>query len=272
MFENLKESIGEAFTEDLREELEAKVNKAINSKADAKVQALVEEKVEELNESCEEYKTQLANEAHNAVNEKINELNEMVDKYVDKIVGEFIKEHEETFRVNEEELCAKATLEALRNACLAAGVKAQNITERMYVENMVEENRGCSHDASQLRVFKALAEARKEANSLLKENAKLIKMGIIAEMCEDLNNTQAKKFKELAEDVEFTRDRTFINKLDSLKDSIVENCDEETDDINESIGSDIVRDLNESIKLKRPSAKSSNDMLNNFNARMRNLV
>lgn len=272
MFENLKESIGEAFTEDLREELEAKVNKAINSKADAKVQALVEEKVEELNESCEEYKAQLANEAHNAVNEKVNELNEMVDKYVDKIVSEFIQEHEETFRVNEAELCAQAALGALRNACLAAGVQAQDITERIRVNEEIEENRGRSFTNEQMKLVKSFSKVVSEKNALKEENAKLIKMGIIAEMCEDLNNTQAKKFKELAENVEFSRDRNFVNKLDSLKNSIVEDCDDEDEEITESIGSDIVRSLNESIKSKRPSANVSNDMLNNFNARMRNLI
>lgn len=274
MFENLKESIGEAFTDDLREELESKINKAVDSKANARVQSLVEDKIEELNESCEEYKAQLAEEAHKAVNEKINELNEMIDKYVDKVVGEFISEHEETFKVNEEELRTQATLGALRNACLAAGVKAQNITESIYVAEKIEENRGCSFNADQMKILGALSEADKEVRILKEENEKLIKMGIISEMCEDLNSHQAKRFTELAEEVEFSKDKKYINKLDSIKASVVsEKCDEEDEDedVNESAGSDIVRDLNESIK-SRSVSKSSNDMLDNFAARLRNLI
>lgn len=272
MFENLKESIGEAFTDDLRKELESKINEAVDNKSEAKVQALVEEKVEELNESCEEYKAQLAEEAHKTVNEKINELNEMVDKYVDKVVSDFISEHEETFKVNEEELRTQAALGALRNACLVAGVRAQEITERIYVNEKIEENRGCSHNAEQMKILKSLSQIAEERNMLKEENEKLLRMGIVSEMCEGMTKVQVDKFTKLAEEVEFSKDRAFVNKLDSIKASIVENddCDED-EEITESVGSDIVRDLNESINSKK-HAQSNNDMLNIFNARLRNLV
>ena len=274
MFENLKESIGEAFTDDLRKELESKINEAVNTKSEAKVQALLEEKTDELNEACEEYKAQLAEEAHKTVNEKINEINEMVDKYVDYVVDGFIKEHEETFRVNEEELRTHATLNALRNACLAAGVNAQKITESIYTEERIEENRGCSYSDEQLKILGSLSKEI-EANKLLKEeNEKLIRMGIVAEMCSDLNEAQTAEFEKLAENVEFTRDRSFINSLDEIKARIVEEDenedeDEDEDSLEESVGSDIVRDLNESLKSNKVS---SNDMYNSFMARMKNLV
>lgn len=272
MFENLKESIGEAFTDDLRKELELKINEAVNTKSEAKVQALLEEKTDELNEACEEYKAQLAEEAHKTVNEKINEINEMVDKYVDHVVNGFIKEHEETFRVNEEELRTHATLNALRNACLAAGVNAQKITESIYTEERIEENRGCSYSDEQLKILGSLSEEMK-ANKLLKEeNEKLIRMGIVAEMCSDLNKAQTAEFEKLAENVEFTRDRSFINSLDEIKARIVEEDedeDEDEDSLEESVGSDIVRNLNESLKSNKVS---SNDMYNSFMARMKNLV
>lgn len=272
MFENLKESIGEAFTDDLRKELESKINEAVNTKSEAKVQALLEEKTDELNEACEEYKAQLAEEAHKTVNEKINEINEMVDKYVDYVVDGFIKEHEETFRVNEEELRTHATLNALRNACLAAGVNAQKITESIYTEERIEENRGCSYSDEQLKILGSLSKEMK-ANKLLKEeNEKLIRMGIVAEMCSDLNEAQTAEFEKLAENVEFTRDRSFINSLDEIKARIVEEDedeDEDEDSLEESVGSDIVHDLNESLKSNKVS---SNDMYNSFMARMKNLV
>ena len=78
--------------------------------------------------------------------------------------------------------------------------------------------------------------------------------------------------EKLAENVEFTRDRSFINSLDEIKARIVEedeNEDEDEDSLEESVGSDIVHDLNESLKSNKVS---SNDMYNNFMARMKNLV
>lgn len=278
MFENLKESIGEAFTDDLRKELESKINETVNTKSEARVQALLEEKTDELNEACEEYKAQLAEEAHKTVNEKINEINEMIDEYIDHVVESFIDEHEETFRVNEEELRTHATLSALRNACLVAGVNTQKITESIYTERVIEENRGCSYSDEQLKILGSLSEEMRTNKLLKEENEKLIRMGIIAEMCSGLNKDQADELERLAENVEFTRDKSFINSLDKIKARIVEgnDCDEEDeededDSLEESVGSDIVRNLNESLKTNSNKV-SSNDMYNSFMARMKNLV
>jgi len=271
MLENLKESIGEAFTEDLREELEVKIQKAVDTKAEVKVQSLIEAKTEELNEACEEYKAQLAEEAHKAVNDKITEINEMVDKYVDHVVADFISEHQEVFKVNEEDLRAEAVFRCLSNACLSAGVEAQRISESIYVQD------SCCHSGINLginvdekRILESLLKSRKELNLLKEENSKLIKMGIIAEMSEDLTPSQAKEFAELAEAVEFVKDKSFANKLEDIKNSILESEDEEDEDeeVNESV--DIVRSLNESIKTR--SNSSTNLMVESFRDRMKGLV
>ena len=271
MLENLKESIGEAFTEDLREELETKIQKAVDTKAEVKVQTLVESKTEELNEACEEYKAQLAEEAHKTVNNKISEINEMVDKYVDHVVADFISEHQEVFRVNEEDLRTQAVFHCLSNACLSAGIEAQRISESIYAQESCGRsgiNFGINVDEK--RILKSLVESRKELSSLKEENGKLIKMGIIAEMSEDLTHSQAREFEKLAEAVEFVKDNSFASKLDGIKNLILEKeCeDEEDEEVNES--ADIVRSLNESIKTH--SSNSTNLMVESFRDRMKGLI
>lgn len=272
MLENLKESIGEAFTEDLREELETKIQKVVDTKAEVKVQSLVEAKTEELNEACEEYKAQLAEEAHKAVNDKISEINEMVDKYVDHIVADFISEHQEVFRVNEEDLRSQAVFHCLSNACLSAGVEAQRISESIYAqENCGRSGINFGINVDEKRILESLLESRKELNSLKEENGKLIKMGMIAEMSEDLTRSQAKEFARLAEAVEFVKDKSFASKLEDIKNSILENEDKEDkeeDEVNESV--DIVRSLNESIKTR--SNNSTNLMVESFRDRMKSLI
>lgn len=274
MLENLKESIGEAFTEDLREELETKIQKAVDTKAEVKVQTLVESKTEELNEACEEYKTQLAEEAHKTVNNKISEINEMVDKYVDHVVADFISEHQEVFRVNEEDLRTQAAFHCLSNACLSAGIEAQRISESIYAqENCGRSGINFGINVDEKRILKSLLESRKELNSLKEEDGKLIKMGIIAEMSEDLTHSQAKEFEKLAETVEFVKDNSFVDKLEGIKNLILEKeCEEEDDEddeeVNESV--DIVRSLNESIKTS--SNNSTNLMAESFRDRMKGLI
>lgn len=275
MLENLKESIGEAFTEDLREELETKIQKAIDTKAEVKAQTLVEAKSEELNEACEAYKAQLAEEAHKTVNNKISEINEMVDKYVDHVVADFISEHQEVFRVNEEDLRTQAAFHCLSNACLSAGIEAQRISESIYAqENCGRSGINFGTNVDEKRILESLLESRKELNSLEEENGKLIKMGMIAEMSEDLTHSQAKEFTELAESVEFVKDVSFADKLEGIKNLILEKeCkedeeDEEDEEVNES--ADIVRSLNESIKTH--SNNSTNLMAESFRDRMKGLI
>ena len=274
MLENLKESIGEAFTEDLREELETKIQKAVDTKAEVKVQSLVEAKSEELNEACEEYKAQLAEEAHKTVNNKISEINEMVDKYVDHVVADFISEHQEVFRVNEEDLRTQAAFHCLSNACLSAGIEAQRISESIYAqENCGRSGISFGANVDEKRILESLLESRKELNSLKEENGKLIKMGMIAEMSGNLTSTQAKEFTELAEAVEFVKDKSFADKLEGIKNLILEKeCkdeeDEEDEEVNES--ADIVRSLNESIKTH--SNNPTNLMVESFRDRMKGLI
>ena len=97
-------------------------------------------------------------------------------------------------------------------------------------------------------------------------------MGMIAEMSEDLTPSQAKEFTELAEAVEFVKDVSFADKLEGIKNLILEKeCkdeDEEDEEVNESV--DIVRSLNESIKTH--SNNSTNLMAESFRDRMKGLI
>jgi len=51
------------------------------------------------------------------------------------------------------------------------------------------------------------------------ENSKLVREQVIAEISEDLADTEFEKFKSLTQDVEFTDEESFTEKLNTLKES-----------------------------------------------------
>ena len=55
--------------------------------------------------------------------------------------------------------------------------------------------------------------------SLRKDNGSLIRDKVISESTEDLADTEIEKFKSLTDDVEFTDESSFKEKLDTLKES-----------------------------------------------------
>ena len=65
-----------------------------------------------------------------------------------------------------------------------------------------------------------------EENLTLKaENDKLIKLGIINEMKEGLSLLESEKFEKAASTIEYTRDSSYTEKLEILKESILGNVE-----------------------------------------------
>lgn len=65
-------------------------------------------------------------------------------------------------------------------------------------------------------------EAVNETFELKRKNQELMKLGLVTEMCEGLTALQVERFKRLVEGIEFTNDEKYVQRLESIKESIFE--------------------------------------------------
>lgn len=221
LFESLDEKV---FTPELKESLEGQFNEAVETKAEIIAEARVQEKVEELNEKSEEHIEFLNEKAEEYVELQKAEIVEAVDKYLDRIVEEFLTEAKESLDESVKSEKADMIIEAFDAMLVATGVEVSKI-----VESKDESSLEKKLDESTNK-YDALVE---ENITLKEENEKLIKMGIISEMKEGLSLIESEKFEKLSNLVEFTNDEKFVEKLETIKES-VKGTVEDKKDLNEA--------------------------------------
>ncbi len=247
--ESLKESFGDAFTPELQQELESKIDNLVESRA----QVIADEKVQnaktELNTKCEEFKSKLEEESKSIVNENLNKLNDTINNYVDRVVDDFINEHLEIFTANEDELKNTAIKESVSNACKIAGITLSMIDEGISEQGIASEREN--------KLKQQLTETQNENFELKRKLIESYKMGVISELSYDLNEDAQKKFERIANDVEFSKNREYVDKLKSIKERLVEDdpsalVSSKEDELNESL-----ENANEQIK----ELKATNEKL-----------
>lgn len=226
LFESLDDKV---FTADLKESLEVQFNEAV----ELKVQELVEAKTLALEEKAEEYaemKVEMIEEkAEEFVEKKMQELSESVERYLDRIIEDFINESKEKLVESIKSEQSEMIIEAFDSLLVATGVELSKIVEAK------EENDEKSKLEESIKKYDNLIE---ENISLKEENDKLVKLGIINEMKEGLSLLESEKFERAASIVEFSRDNSYVNKLEIIKESIlgtVEPKKEEKEVIVESV-------------------------------------
>lgn len=226
LFESLDDKV---FTADLKESLEIQFNEAV----ELKVQELVEAKTLALEEKAEEYaemKVGMVEEkAEEFVEKKMQELSESVERYLDRIIEDFINESKEKLVESIKSEQSEMIIEAFDSLLVATGVELSKIVEAK------EENDEKSKLEESIKKYDNLIE---ENISLKEENDKLVKLGIINEMKEGLSLLESEKFEKAASIVEFSRDNSYVNKLEIIKESIlgtVEPKKEEKEVIVESV-------------------------------------
>lgn len=226
LFESLDDKV---FTADLKESLEIQFNEAV----ELKVQELVEAKTLALEEKAEEYaemKVEMIEEkAEEFVEKKMQELSESVERYLDRIIEDFINESKEKLVESIKSEQSEMIIEAFDSLLVATGVELSKIVEAK------EENDEKSKLEESIKKYDNLIE---ENISLKEENDKLVKLGIINEMKEGLSLLESEKFERAASIVEFSRDNSYVNKLEIIKESIlgtVESKKEEKEVIVESV-------------------------------------
>ena len=183
---------------DLSEEFKRKAatvfEAAVKSKIRDEVARLEEEYKSELNESIEETK---------------EELSEKVDTYLNYVVEEWMKENE---------LAVERGLKGEIAEDFISGLKT--LFEDHYVDVPDEKYDVLEAQSEKITELEGkLDEAIHSIVTLRKDNGSLIRDKVISESTEDLADTEIEKFKSLTDDVEFTDESSFKEKLSTLKES-----------------------------------------------------
>lgn len=216
-----------------KNELDARSQKRINE-----VEEKAKEHEEELEEECKKFKRELTKRSQKRINEEVSKMKKVLEQYVEQVTKDFLREHEEDFRMFENVTKVETILEGLKTVMAVAGIHTQEIIEGVEIRNNKRDNvlesrvKGLQDQLNQLheenRSLKDTineqkqkhADLLKENELLNRENQDVVKMGVISELKNGLTLTESKKFEKMAKNIPFSADRDFIKKLKDLKESI----------------------------------------------------
>ena len=212
MLKKLLESLDEkVFTPELKESLETQFNEAVELKAVIIADARIDEEIDTLNEKSEQHIEFLTEKADEYVQLKQSKMIDSVDKYLDRVVEEFINESQDALIDSVKSEKSDMIIEAFDSMLTATGVKVAQIVEAK------EQNSDDSQLTESVEKYDLVVD---ENITLKEENEKLIIMGVISEISEDLSIVESEKFKKLAGLVEFSKDKAFAEKLQTIKESV----------------------------------------------------
>jgi len=196
---------------DVDAELKAQLTEAF----DQAVLETVTEKLDEYVETKLEEKTQ---ELEEEFKQKEEYLVEALDGYLDTVVEEFIEENAPMYEAEIEQEKVKTLLGLFDKMVHVAGVDMMSIAEAKE-ENSLETEVETLKEEIQKLTEKVISNKR-EADTYLKT-------GLIQELGEGLTVLEKEKFQKLAEMVEFSRDPSYVEKLETIKESIIDSRDED---------------------------------------------
>ena len=141
--------------------------------------------------------------------ESVDTLTEKVDTYLNYVVEEWTKENE---------LAIERGLKGEIAEDFISGLK--QLFEDHYIDVPDEK-----YDVLEAQSEK-ISELEEKVNSVMEQNvaltqvkSQLVREQVIAEVSEELTDTEIEKFKSLTEDVDFVSEESFRAKLDTLKES-----------------------------------------------------
>ena len=185
---------GEEISEEFKEKASTIFEAAVKSKLRSEVERIESAKVQEVAEE---------------VNKVQSELTEKVDAYMGYVVEEWMKENE---------IAIERGLKGEIAEDFISGLKS--LFEEHYIDVPDEKYDILGTQSEKLDDLEAkLNEQIEKSADLKKANNQLVRESVFAEVSSDLADTEAEKFKSLAEDVDFTDEDSFRSKLDTLKES-----------------------------------------------------
>lgn len=185
---------------------DAELSEEFKDKATSMFEAVVQARVNHEFEALQEqYETELAEE----VAEIKSELVEKVDVFLDSIVEAWIAENE---------LAIESGLRAEIAEDFMTGLK--NLFKESYIEVPEEKFDILADLEEQVALLKTQVEDQASAlDSISEENDSLKKEKVFAEVSEGLADTEADKFKQLIEGVEYGSEDLFREKLSVIKEN-----------------------------------------------------
>ena len=185
---------------------EGDLSEDFKRKAATVFEAAVKSKVRsEVERMEDEYKSELEEN----INTTKEELTEKVDSYMNYVVEEWMKENE---------LAIERGLKGEIAEDFISGLK--QLFEDHYVDVPDEK-----YDVLEAQSEK-ISELEGRINEMMEEqiqsktqNATLVKEQVMSSLCADLAETEIEKFKSLIEDVDFTNEESYREKLGTLKES-----------------------------------------------------
>ena len=207
---------------DLSEEFKRKAATVFEAAVKSKVRSEVERMEDE-------YKSELEEN----INTTKSELTEKVDTYLNYVVEEWMKENE---------LAIERGLKGEIAEDFISGLK--QLFEDHYVDVPDEK-----YDVLEAQSEK-ISELEGRINEMMEEqiqtkstNSKLVKEQVLSDVSSDLAETEIEKFKSLIEDVDFTNEESYREKLGTLKESYFPKSapvvTEAIDDVETGIAQDI---------------------------------
>jgi len=200
---------------DLSEEFKDKAatifEAAVKSKLRSEVERIEEDKVQEVAEE---------------VNRVRDELTEKVDNYMNYVVEEWMKENE---------IAIERGLKGEIAEDFISGLK--DLFAEHYIDVPDEKYDLLGTQSEKIDELEAkLNEQIEKSAEMKKSHDVLVRESVFAEVSSDLAATEVEKFKSLAEEVDFSNEESFKEKLDQLKESyfpkattVAESVDSETD-------------------------------------------
>lgn len=196
---------GEELTEDFKTKASTLFEAAVNAAASVEVARLQEEFEESVVKLDEEYKQKLEEEIE-AISE---ELEEKLDSYLDHVVESFMTENEIAIEHSIKNQISEEFMEGLKN-----------LFETHYITIPEEKVDVVEEMTAEIESLKnELNETTEKNIELSKQIEESVKQNMIKESVEGMIDTQAEKFKLLAESVEFSSVEEFEGKLAVIKES-----------------------------------------------------
>ena len=184
------EDLSEEFTSKAKTVFEA----AVKSKLRSEIERIEMEKTQDFAEETEKFKS---------------ELTEKVDSYLDYVVKEWMQENE---------LAIDRGLKGEIAEDFITGLKA--LFEEHYIDVPDEKYDILEGQLQKIEELEGkLNETIEKMTTMNKEKSTLVREQVIAKVSTDLAETEKEKFEGLVEDVEFTDEETFTEKLNTLKES-----------------------------------------------------
>ena len=202
---------------------DAELSEEFKEKAATIFEAAVKSKIRSEVERIEMEKTQ---EIAEEINNVRDELTEKVDNYMNYVVEEWMKENE---------IAIERGLKGEIAEDFISGLKA--LFEEHYVDVPDEKYDILGQQSEKIDELEAkLNEQIEKSAELKKSHDVLVRERVFNECASDLADTEVEKFKSLAEEVDFSNEESFKEKLDQLKESyfpkattVAESVDSETD-------------------------------------------